>query len=152
VRRTAEDHRSTFQAAGLTLTLRLSGEPVWVSGDAVRLVQVLGNLLQNAAKYTPSGGEVTIILDADHDSHAAELRVSDTGIGIAQELWPRLFEPFTQADQGLDRSQGGLGLGLAMVKGLVELHGGSVSAASEGLSRGAEFTARLPLIAPPARH
>ena len=121
------------------------GEPVLVRGDRTRLAQVVGNLLQNAAKFTDPGGRVAVRLSVDRTTQQAVLDVEDTGIGIEAELLPRVFEMFSQADRTLDRSRGGLGLGLALVKGLVELHGGRATAASEGPGKGARFTCRLPL-------
>jgi signal transduction histidine kinase len=106
---------------------------------------VIGNLLANAAKFTPPGGRVSVALERDRELGQAELRVRDTGIGIAPEMLAQMFEPFAQADTTLERSRGGLGLGLAMVKGLVELHGGHVGAQSAGLGAGTELTMRLPL-------
>ncbi len=143
VRRTAQDYRGVFEDAGVTLELRLPAAPVAVDGDETRLVQVLGNLLQNAAKFTPAGGRTTVTLE--HGDGRARLRVRDTGAGICPSVRARLFQPFAQADRSLARTGGGLGLGLALVKGLVELHDGSVEARSEGLGHGAEFVVRLPL-------
>jgi two-component system CheB/CheR fusion protein len=105
---------------------------------------VIGNLLSNAATYTEPGGRITVTLE--HDGDQAVLRVRDTGIGISAEMLPRVFDLFAQADQALDRSQGGLGIGLTLVKQLVELHGGEVEAHSDGLNRGAEFVVRLPAV------
>lgn len=145
--RTVEDHASVFASRSLKVGLQLPPDPVWVHGDPTRLAQVLGNLLHNAAKFTPAGGRVTVSLERDGES--AVVSVRDTGIGISPDLAPRVFQPFTQADRSLDRSSGGLGLGLALVKGIVELHGGEVRVSSEGLGRGAEFTLRLPAEARP---
>jgi PAS domain S-box-containing protein len=145
-RDTAEDHRRVLEAAGLTLSLELPEEPIGVEGDPTRLAEVLGNLLQNAAKFTNRGGSVTVRLVAEPAGRLATLTVRDTGIGIETELLLHVFETFTQADRSLHRSRGGLGVGLALVKGLVELHGGSVWAHSEGLGRGAEFTLMLPMV------
>src|SRR5262249_54951736 len=125
-------------------------EPVWVSGDPTRLAQVVGNLLGNAAKFTDPGGRVTVRLTADREARRAAVAVSDTGIGIEPELLPRLFDMFTQADRSMSRSRDGLGLGLALVRGLVEWHGGGVRAASAGPGQGAEFTFWLPLAESPA--
>ena len=111
--------------------------------DATRIEQVVGNLLGNAAKFTPHGGRVEVILE--REGPTALVRVRDNGVGIDPDVVGRLFQPFTQAAQTLDRSRGGLGLGLALAKGLVELHGGSITVASAGSGRGAEFTVRLPL-------
>src|SRR5262249_17905056 len=123
--------------------------PLWVRGDATRLYQVVANLLDNA-KFTESGGRIEVGVVASPDRRQAVLTVRDTGIGMTPEVLSQLFQPFRQADHSLDRSRGGLGLGLSVVKGLIALHGGEVSAASEGLGRGAEFTVRLPLEAEPA--
>jgi PAS domain S-box-containing protein len=145
IRRTIEDHRALFEGIDLMLEFEPSSSPVYVDGDWNRLGQCLGNLLQNAAKFTGQGGRVTVSVLSDPVARKAVLRVADTGIGMTAEVLSRLFEPFMQADVTLDRSQGGLGLGLALVKGIVELHGGEVSAHSEGLGRGTEFVIRLPL-------
>lgn len=141
--RVAEDHRSLFERKGVRLDLEVEGDPLPIEGDAVRLAQVIGNLLQNAAKFTPEGGRV--VLETAREGHLATIRVRDTGIGLEPGFEERLFEPFVQGAQGLERSRGGLGLGLALVKALVEAHGGVVFAASEGPGRGLEVTARLPL-------
>jgi two-component system, chemotaxis family, CheB/CheR fusion protein len=132
---------------GLTLETDL-GESAWVQGDPVRLTQVLDNLLSNAVKFTEPPGTVRVVVGREGDD--VLVRVSDTGIGIEPELVEGLFEPFHQASQDLDRAAGGLGLGLTLVKGLVELHGGRVSAASGGPGLGAEITVRLPAVEPPA--
>jgi two-component system CheB/CheR fusion protein len=118
---------------------------LFVDGDWNRLTQVVGNLLQNAAKFTGPGGHIRVSVSTDSEEKWAAIRVADTGVGIAPEMLARLFEPFAQADTTLDRSKGGLGLGLALSKGLVELHGGAISAHSPGLGQGAEFVLRLPL-------
>jgi PAS domain S-box-containing protein len=149
VRVTVEDHLATFTARRIDLRTRLSATPIWVHGDMTRLAQVIGNLLHNAAKFTNEGGAVTVQLEAGTE-HAI-LEVADTGIGMDPELLPRIFEPFSQADRSLDRSRGGLGLGLSLVKGLIELHGGSVQAASEGVDRGSRFRVTIPVAGPAAR-
>jgi CheY-like chemotaxis protein/anti-sigma regulatory factor (Ser/Thr protein kinase) len=122
-------------------------------GDRTRLIQVFTNLLNNAAKYTPPGGDIGI--HAWRDGDCAVLAVRDNGIGIEPNLLPHVFDLFTQAERSPDRAQGGLGLGLALVKSLVELHGGRVSVSSSGPGRGSEFTVRLPLAGgtalPPAK-
>jgi signal transduction histidine kinase/CheY-like chemotaxis protein len=146
VRETAEDRRGGLEKAGLTLTLDVPAEPVWVPGDPARLAQVVGNLVHNAQKFTDHGGHVTVQLR--REPGRAVVVVRDTGIGIEPQLLPRLFETFMQADHNRERSRGGLGLGLALVKGLVELHGGQVQAASAGPGHGAEFILRLPLEQP----
>ena len=144
-RKTLEDQRSLFEQAGVALELELPDGPVMVTADSSRLAQVLGNLLQNAVKFTPPGGVTRVTLELDAIARRAVLRVTDTGEGMSPELLARLFQPFSQADSSLDRSRGGLGLGLALVKGLVELHGGDVTAHSAGPGRGAELRVRLPL-------
>jgi len=138
-----EDHQVVFSEYGIELETRLSSRPLWLAGDPVRLAQVVGNLLQNAAKFTPRGGRASVAVD--REGSMAVLRVSDGGVGMEPAMLGRIFEPFTQVEQALDRGPGGLGLGLALVRGLVALHHGEVTAASEGPGRGAEFTVRLPL-------
>ena len=142
-RRSVEDQRHLFAARGIELRVDLPPGPLWAHCDATRIAQVLGNLLQNAAKFTIRG-HVLLAIDVEPPG-TARLRVRDTGVGIDASLRERLFRPFEQADSTLDRSQGGLGLGLALVKGLVELHGGTVEARSEGPGSGAEFVVFLPL-------
>ncbi len=129
-------------------SVALSGGAVHVHGDPTRLAQVLDNLVDNALKYTSPGGRVEIITELRGDQ--AVLRVRDSGIGMPAELVPHIFDLFTQAPQSLERSHGGLGLGLALVKRLVELHEGSVSASSAGPGQGSEFTVTLPAVAEPA--
>ena len=145
LRVTLEDHRFLFESSAVELSLTLADAPLRINGDRTRVAQVIGNLLQNAAKFTPAGGRVAASLEADTRLRQAVLRVCDTGVGIGADMLPLVFEPFAQADTTLDRQQGGLGLGLALVKGLVEMHEGTVSAASPGLGEGAEFVVRLPL-------
>jgi signal transduction histidine kinase len=140
---TCDDFRPLFERGTLQLRLEPMPAPVWIDADATRLAQVLGNLLHNAAKFTPAGGIVTVRVEAS--GGRAEVSVRDTGVGMEPGELKRLFEPFAQAEQGLARTQGGLGLGLALAKGLVELHGGSIQARSEGLGRGSEFIVSLPL-------
>jgi len=118
-------------------------QPAVVIGDFTRLVQVMGNLLNNAAKYTPPGGEITI--SAQKDAQWVTIRVIDNGVGIATDLLPHVFELFTQAPRAPDRAPGGLGVGLSLVNSIVQLHGGSVEAKSDGPHRGSEFIVRLPL-------
>jgi PAS domain S-box-containing protein len=134
VRRTLEDHHGSFESSGIRLESRFDAGDFWVNADPARLVQILSNLLGNAEKFTPRDGSVVITLR--REGGQAVLRVRDSGAGIAPEILGHLFEPFMQAPQPLARTRGGLGLGLAMVKGLVELHGGAVSASSEGPGRG----------------
>ena len=140
-----EDHRSLFDRSELQLHFELSRIPLFVRADWNRIAQVIGNLLQNAAKFTPRGGNVRVSVSSEPAVGRAIIRVADTGIGMAPEILARLFNPFMQAEVSLDRSKGGLGLGLALVKGLVEQHGGSVEAHSTGLGQGSEFIVRLPL-------
>jgi two-component system CheB/CheR fusion protein len=116
---------------------------MWLEGDLTRLAQVVGNLLTNAAKYTEDGGEIG--LTAERAGNEVFLRVCDTGIGIPPEMLARVFDLFAQVDHSLARSQGGLGIGLTLVRMLVEMHGGSVTAHSGGLDRGSEFVVRLPV-------
>ena len=144
-----EDQGAFFEKAGLDVTLDVPEVPVWIHGDVTRLTQVVGNLLQNAGKFTERGGRVTVGLQVDALQHQAKLVVRDTGMGIAPDLLPHLFEVFAQGDRSLDRSKGGLGLGLALIKGLTELHGGQVQAFSKGPGQGAEFVVWLPVEAEP---
>jgi signal transduction histidine kinase len=178
----AEDFREELGQAGLALVLELPDAPLWTEGDPTRLAQVVGNLLSNAAKFTPAGGQVGVRLAAEPPSGAcrvpsaecragerpdglphpgaahgtrhsarerseAVITIWDTGMGIEPEMLPRVFDTFTQADRSLDRSRGGLGLGLALVKGMVEMHGGCVQVESPGPEKGTIFTIRLPLTA-----
>lgn len=144
VRETVEDHRAAIAEAGLRLELELPSQPSWLEGDRVRLAQALGNLLENSCKFSDRGGRVQVSLHTEGGE--AELRVADDGVGIAAEELPDVFEPFGQSLSAQDRSRTGLGLGLAVVKSLVELHGGTVEVSSAGSERGAEFTLRLPLV------
>ncbi|WP_248341812.1 PAS domain-containing hybrid sensor histidine kinase/response regulator [Anaeromyxobacter paludicola] len=145
-RRSAEDLRAVFEERGLALEVRLPAEPLWMHADPTRLAQLVGNLLQNAAKFTPAGGRVGLTVTGG--AQQAALAVSDTGVGIAPELLGRVFEPFVQAEEALAQGRAGLGLGLALVKGLAELHGGTASASSEGPGRGSTFRVELPLEPP----
>ena len=129
-----ESSRSFIEQRGHELTVTLPPEPVYVNGDLVRLAQVFLNLLNNAAKYTEPGGRIW--LTADRQQHHAVVRVKDTGVGIPTDKLPRLFEMFYQVDASLERAHGGLGIGLSLVRRLVEFHGGSVEARSEGPGRG----------------
>ncbi len=145
VRATAEDHRIDLNAAGLALAVQVPDRPLWLVGDATRLAQVIGNLLDNASKFTDPGGRVTIALTVAPDAASVVISVSDTGIGMEAELLEHIFETFTQADRTLARSRGGMGLGLALVRGLAQLHGGEVRAKSAGPGKGSEFQIHLPL-------
>jgi signal transduction histidine kinase/ActR/RegA family two-component response regulator len=130
----------------LTLEFQGPDEPVIVRGDRVRLEQVVNNLLTNALKYTPAGGRVTVRVEVEAATGEGLLRVTDTGVGISADILPAIFEPFTQSERTLDRAQGGMGLGLSVVRALVQLHGGKVTATSPGLGKGATFEVRLPLL------
>lgn len=143
VEHAVESARPLIDQHTLELSLALPPEPVWLNADAARLEQVVVNLLNNAAKYTDKGGHIWLSVEQDGDR--AVLRVKDTGIGIARELLPRIFDLFTQADLSLDRSPGGLGIGLTVVQRLVEMHGGTAEATSAGLGNGSEFIVRLPV-------
>ena len=145
VRQTAEDYRSTLTAAGIELRVDVPNHEIPMMGDAVRLAQVLGNLLHNAGKFTYNGGTVRVQAVDDRETGTASVSVSDTGAGMHESVLERLFEPFSQADQSLARNPGGLGLGLALVRGIVELHGGAVTAESDGPGQGSRFTIRIPL-------
>jgi signal transduction histidine kinase len=138
-----EISRPALDKAGVRFTVTVPPEPVPLHGDRVRLAQVFSNLLNNAAKYTPEGGSVA--LTAERVGGDAVVRVRDSGVGIPPDVLPRVFDLFTQVDRTLNRSQGGLGIGLALVHRLVQLHHGSVTARSNGPGKGAEFTVRLPV-------
>ncbi|MEO7578372.1 MAG: PAS domain-containing protein, partial [Massilia sp.] len=138
-----ETSAALIDAGALRLELQLAPQALVLEADAIRIVQVLSNLLNNAAKYTPAGGRIT--LSAWREGDAAVLTVADSGVGIPAEALGTLFDMFTQVRGNLDRAQGGLGIGLSLVRRLVELHGGSVAAASAGLGLGSTFTVRLPL-------
>jgi signal transduction histidine kinase/CheY-like chemotaxis protein len=148
VQRAAEAAYPLVKARQHVLSIELPSEPIWLEADPTRLEQILVNLLNNAAKYTEPGGRIWI--SAKQAGNEAVLTVKDTGVGIAPDLLPQIFELFTQADHSLDHSQGGLGIGLTLVRSLVGLHGGSITAHSDGLGKGSEFVVRLPLL-PQAR-
>jgi signal transduction histidine kinase/CheY-like chemotaxis protein len=139
--------RSYIELHGHELAIDLPDRPVFLHGDATRLAQILSNLLNNAAKYTSRGGRVS--LSARVDDKTVVLKVSDTGIGIAPDLLDSVFEMFVQIDSTLERSNAGLGVGLSLARRLVELHGGTITAHSEGLGRGSSFTVRLPIVVEP---
>jgi signal transduction histidine kinase len=143
VRQGCESVAATAAAKHVELRVDTERVPGVVHGDATRLQQVVWNLVSNAIKFTPAGGQVTVRLRADRNY--AEVSVSDTGIGIAPEVLPHVFDRFSQGDSSLTRPFGGLGLGLAIVRHLVELHGGTVLASSSGTGRGAAFFVRLPI-------
>jgi len=147
VRSATETSEPLIRAGGHALVLELPEEPLWLEGDLVRMAQILANLLNNAAKYTDHCGRIR--LRAWRDGALAAISVSDNGVGIAPEVMPRMFEMFSRGDRDSGRSQGGLGIGLALSRRLAQMHGGSLEARSEGPGKGSEFIARLPLSAVP---
>jgi len=148
VKDAADAVRSLMESRGLELTLKIDPNPLYVDGDAARLQQINVNLLSNAAKYTPRGGHV--VLRAERQGGEAIVSVSDDGLGIPKEMLESAFELFVQSRRTLDRAEGGLGVGLTLVRGLVTKHGGNVHARSEGEGKGSEFIVHLPLVAAPA--
>jgi PAS domain S-box-containing protein len=149
VQRSIEAIRPFLEDARHALQVHVSGEPLWVEADPVRLTQVFTNLLHNSVKYTEPGGRIAVSLSREFDQAVAAVR--DTGIGIEPDLLPHVFDLFRQADQSLERSRGGLGIGLTLVRRLIELHGGAVEARSPGRGKGSEFFVRLPLAHAAAR-
>lgn len=139
-----ETHRGFIEERSQELLVSLPEEPLRINADFTRCAQIVGNLLHNAAKFTPPGGRIE--LSAGREAGEAVIRVRDSGAGVTSELLPRIFEPFTQEDRSLARSTGGLGIGLALVRRLTEMHGGRVEAASAGPGQGSEFTVRLPVV------
>jgi CheY-like chemotaxis protein len=150
VQSAVEECRPLIGAQSHELTVTLPPEAIHLDADATRLAQVISNLLNNAVRYTEKGGHIW--LTAERQGNEAVVSVRDTGIGISAEHLPRLFEMFSQAAPALERSQGGLGIGLALVRGLVELHGGTVEARSGGTGMGSEFIVRLPVVDVSVRH
>ncbi len=144
VQSAVEVSRPLIEAGGHELTVSVPPEPLFLDADLTRLAQVLANLLNNAAKYTNRGGHIW--LTAEREGSDVVVAVEDTGIGIAADMLPKIFEMFTQVDRSLERSQGGLGIGLSLVKRLVEMHGGSVEASSDGPGKGSRFVVRLPVV------
>jgi PAS domain S-box-containing protein len=145
VQSAVESARPHVEAAGHWLTVRVPPEPVWLDGDFTRLAQAFSNVLINAVKYTERGGRIDVAVSIQDDT-TASVTVTDTGIGIPPELLPQVFDMFTQLDHSLDRARGGLGIGLALTRRLVEMHGGSIEARSEGTGRGSSFSIRLPIV------
>ncbi|MGF1936548.1 MAG: hybrid sensor histidine kinase/response regulator [Nostoc sp. ChiQUE02] len=149
VRQSLNDHAQAIKRSNLTVVQDLPNTPVWAYVDTTRFFQVFGNLLDNALKFSKPDGmiwvDLSFIRGENGSGSVAVLSVRDSGIGIDPTILPELFEPFTQADRSLDRSRGGLGLGLSVVKSLVELHGGNVEASSRGINLGAEFKVTLPV-------
>ncbi len=150
VRKSTDDYRSLFENAGVRLEVTPAAEPLYVDADAHRLAQVVGNLLQNAAKFADRGGIARVTVRAA-GSDRALIRVADDGIGIVPEMLPHVFDRFMQAGGTPDRSRTGLGLGLALAKGIVELHGGEISVRSAGQAMGAQFEVSLPRVPPAGR-
>lgn len=142
--------RPLCEDRGIALSVALPPEPVWLEADVTRLEQVLSNLLSNAVKFTEDRGSIS--LTAERHSHEVVLRVQDSGVGIAPDFLPRIFDLFTQGDRALDRARDGLGIGLTLARRLVEMHGGTIEAHSDGIGKGSEFVIRLPTLlqaAPP---
>lgn len=138
-----ETSRPLFEQAGHALAVVMPEEPVFLDGDPTRLSQIVSNLLNNSAKYTPRGGNVELTVSREHS--VAVVLVKDDGIGIPPAMLGKVFEMFTQVDRALEKTTGGLGIGLSLVKGLVEMHGGSIEARSEGQGQGSQFIVRLPI-------
>jgi CheY-like chemotaxis protein/two-component sensor histidine kinase len=147
---TIEDYRALIREAGLELEYVVPQDPVWVMGDSTRITQVLGNLLDNARKFSDPGGEIIVRLTSDRQNAKAEITVQDRGIGMSEDLRHRVFELFEQGQRDLARTRGGLGVGLALVKAFVEMHGGEVRASSAGVGKGTKITVVLPLAQPSA--
>jgi signal transduction histidine kinase/ActR/RegA family two-component response regulator len=145
VRRAVGDYRTTLEAAGLTVEAHLPKHPLWTNGDSTRLTQILTNILQNAAKFTEAGGRVTVTLLGDPNGTSATIGIRDTGLGMDGEHLARVFEAFRPGARMYDRGGGGLGIGMALAKGLAELHGGRISASSDGAGLGSQFTVEIPL-------
>jgi len=141
VRKTVDDHRSLFASKGISLQFD-EGQSLWLDADPTRLAQVAENLLHNAAKFTGRGGHVAVVLE--REGGRALLRVRDDGVGIEKEALKTIFKPFVQGERTMNEARGGLGLGLALSKGIVELHGGDLRAFSNGVGKGAEFVVTLP--------
>lgn len=144
-----EGARASAEQAGVECMLAVSDQPVYAQVDTVRLQQIIGNLITNAIKFTPAGGQFRVELQVDQENMTAEVSVEDTGVGMDPATLATVFEPFEQADTSLDRSRGGLGLGLPIAKGLAELHGGTLSAMSNGVGAGSKFVFVLPICETP---
>ncbi len=145
-----ETSRPAFDQAGHEFEISVPDEPIVLDGDPTRLAQVVSNLLTNSAKYTHQGGRVRLAVRRENGT--AVLTVADNGIGIPPDMLGRIFEMFTQVDRALEKTTGGLGIGLSLVKGLVEMHGGTIEASSEGEGTGSEFTVRLPMVSSPVQN
>jgi CheY-like chemotaxis protein len=149
--RALEDTRLALQERSHHLTYRRPPEPLWLTGDAERLQQIFHNLIENAIKYTEAGGTIEVLVEREPAPEAAEepwavVRVRDSGVGITREALPQIFDLFARAGQPLERSQGGLGIGLTMARHLVEMHGGTIEVFSAGPGKGSTFTVRLPVV------
>jgi len=149
VREAADATRGVVEPRNITLTVGAPPDPVHVEGDRQRLLQIFGNLLENAAKFTPAGGSISVVVDVENPEIV--VRVRDSGVGIRPDEAERIFELFTQGSVALDESREGLGLGLAIVRDLVAMHGGTVQAQSAGVDKGSEFIVRLPAAVADAR-
>jgi len=149
VNHAVEAARSLYKSMNHELTVTLPPQPLYLNGDPTRLAQVVGNLLSNACKFTDKGGRIW--LTVEQEGEQAVIRVRDSGIGIAADQLPRIFEMFRQVDTSLERSHGGLGIGLSLVKNLVEMHGGTAVVHSAGLGQGSEFVVRLPILVETAK-
>jgi signal transduction histidine kinase/DNA-binding response OmpR family regulator len=147
-----ETNRPLLDQRGHRLEVTLTGDLLYVMGDPVRLAQAIGNLLNNAAKYTDPGGQILVSLEHHRESNQAVVRVRDNGRGLDASSLEHLFELFYQVDRNLDRSEGGLGIGLSLVHRLIEMHGGSITADSAGTGQGSEFIISLPCVTPPPQH
>jgi signal transduction histidine kinase len=140
--------RLASESKGIALTAALPAQPLWVDADAARLAQAIGNVLNNACKFSDAGGRIELTIERDGEQ--AVIRVGDSGIGIAADQLPRVFDMFMQIESSVSRSHGGLGIGLSLVKQLIGAHGGAVSVRSDGVGHGSEFELRLPLADEPA--
>jgi PAS domain S-box-containing protein len=146
---TVEDYRKSRILDQCELAVTIPNRDVWVRADSARLAQALSNLIHNGYKFGEGPNVISVELDLNEGAGEANITIRDRGIGMSPETLERIFEPFNQADNSLERSRGGLGLGLALTKGLIELHGGRISARSDGLGQGAAFTLTLPKVKPP---
>jgi CheY-like chemotaxis protein len=142
--------RATIEASEKEIAIELPTAPVVMFADPVRLEQVIGNLVHNAVKFTPQGGHISVRATLNDGENEVRLSIRDDGDGIAHDALPRVFDLFVQGNTSLDRAQGGLGIGLTLVRGLVELHGGTIEAKSDGPGQGSEFVMTLPLLDVPA--
>ncbi|HTP25796.1 MAG TPA: ATP-binding protein, partial [Anaeromyxobacteraceae bacterium] len=149
VQKTCADHVTLFEQRGIDFHMEIPGGSLWIDADSTRISQALRNLLVNAAKFTPEGGQV--LVGVSRAGNQVEVSVKDNGLGMELETLANLFQPFVQAERARERARGGLGLGLALAKGLVETHGGNLRGESAGTHRGSRFTMSLPLAPAPER-